>query len=155
MLRNIMDLSQFAVDASAIDALSAYQITRFFSIHPSTTEDVCKKMASALIGSTVSPTPVQGQFSYTVVSDSKLNPKIVQFRHAALDLERMNQAKQTYGAMVPLCEFRDMLADVYVYEMDRISGSSFCRVRRQLFAPGMKLQLLQIVQDLARFLSLR
>ncbi|KAK0613030.1 hypothetical protein B0T17DRAFT_511387 [Bombardia bombarda] len=47
----------------------------------------------------------------------------------------------------------DMMGGTYVYEWDLVSGSAFCRVRRQFLAPEMEQRLQQTVQDFARFFA--
>jgi hypothetical protein len=90
-----MDISQYAVDAESIDALSTYQIANFFRRHESITKDDCNHTAASIIGSPVSPTAVQGVSSYTVAASINQPPKVVQFRDSALNLELLNQARQT------------------------------------------------------------
>jgi len=148
-----MDISRYAVNAESIDALSTYQITNFFRQHECITKDDCNRTAASIIGSPVSSTLVQGVSSYTVAADINQPPKVVQFRDSALNLELLNQARQTYGEFVPNCEPCDKLADVYIYEMDLVPGVAFSRVRRQLLAPGMENRLLRTVQDVARFFA--
>jgi hypothetical protein len=145
-----MDISQYAVNAESIDALSIYQITNFFRRHESITKDDCNRIAASIIGSPVSSTLVQGVSSYTVAADNNQPPKVVQFRDSALNLELLNQARQTYGKFVPNCKPCDKLADVYIYEMDLVPGVAFSRVRHQLLAPRMENRLLRTVQDFAR-----
>lgn len=145
-----MDISQYAVSAEDIDALSTYQITKFFRRHKSITKDDCNRTATNITGSPVSPTLVQGESSYTVAADTNHQPKVVQFRHSALDLKLMDQARQTYGDFVPNCKSCGMLVDVYVYQSDLVLGAAFSRLRRQLFTPGMEQRLLQTVQGFAR-----
>jgi hypothetical protein len=149
-----MDISRYAVNAESIDALSTYQITNFFRQHECITKDDCNRTAASIIGSPVSSTLVQGVSSYTVAADINQPPKVVQFRDSALNLELLNQARQTYGEFVPNCEPCDKLADVYIYEMDLVPGVAFSRVRRQLLAPGMENRLLRTVQDFARFVDI-
>lgn len=145
-----MDISQYAASAEDIDVLSTYQISSFFYRHTSVTRDDCNGAAASIVGSPVSPTLVQGEASYTVTAGTKQGTKVIQFRHSALNLELMKQARKTYGDFVPNCKSRGMLADVYVYEMDLIAGVAFSRARRQLFTPEMEQHLVRVVQDLAR-----
>ena len=146
-----MDISQYAVGADGVDALSAYQTTKFFCRHTSITKDGCDRAAAEITGSPVTPTPVQGVGSYTVAADTTSQwPKVVQFCHSALHFELANQAHQTYGEFVPRCKAHGILADVYVYEMEFVPGVAFSRARRQLLAPTMEQQLLRTVHDFAR-----
>jgi hypothetical protein len=145
-----MDISQYAVVAKSIDALSTYQITNFFRRHKFITEDDCNRTAARIIGGPVSSTLVQGESSYTVAADTNYPRKAVQFRDSALNLELVNQARQTYEEFVPNCKPCDNLADVYIYKMDFVPGVAFSRVQRQLLAPRMETRLLRTVQDFAR-----
>lgn len=67
-----------------------------------------------------------------------------------MNLDIMNQVRQTYGDFVPTCESSGMLADVHVYEMDLVPGVAFSRARRQLLNFPMEQRLLRTVQDFAR-----
>lgn len=146
----LMDISQCVVGAEDIDVLSRYQVTNFFHRQKSVTKNDCDRTAGRITGCQVSPTLVQGETSYTVAADTSQLPKVVQFRRSALNLELMNQARQTYGEFVPNCKPYGMLADVYVYEMDFVPGVAFSRARRQFFSSGMEQCLLRTVQDFAR-----
>lgn len=148
-----MDISQYAVDAGSIDALSAFLISKFFQRHPSITKEECDRMAAGIVGGPVSPTSVQGVGSYSVAGDSTEHPKVVQFRHSTLDLRLVGQARKTYGDFVPEHKPRGMLADTHVYEMELVPGAGFSRIRRHLFTPGMEPQLLRAVQDFARYVG--
>ncbi|KAG5804251.1 hypothetical protein H9Q71_011157 [Fusarium xylarioides] len=148
-----MDISQYAVGAEDIDILSRYQITNFFNRQKSITKNDCDRTAVRITGSHIRPTLVQGEASYTVAAETGRHPKVVQFRQSAINLELINQARQTYPEFVPNCEAHGMLADVYVYEMDFVPGVAFSRARRQLFASGMEHCLLRTVQDFARFFA--
>lgn len=136
--------------ATDIDVLSTHQITNFFHRHNSITKEDCNCTAAKITGSPVSPTLVQGETSHTVAAGTDQPPKAVQFRHSALNLELMNQARQNYGEFVPNCKPYGMIADVHVYEMDFVPGVAFSRARRQLLAPGMEQRLLRTVQAFAR-----
>jgi nitrate reductase cytochrome c-type subunit len=83
----LMDISQYAVGAEDIDALSSFQIANFFRRHKSTAKDDCDRAAAKITGSSsVSPTLVQGVASYTVTADANRCLKVVQFRRSSLDL---------------------------------------------------------------------
>lgn len=51
------------------DALTEFQIANFFHRHNSVTKDDCNNTAANIIKGSVSPTPVQGQASYTVAAE--------------------------------------------------------------------------------------
>lgn len=149
-----MDISQYVVGAEGIDALSAYQISNFFRLHQSFTKDDCDSMAGRIIGCSVTPTLVQGQTSYTVEAASADRPsaaKVVQFRRSPLSLDMMEQARQTYTGFVPSCNAAGTLGDVYVYEMDLVTGLAFSRARHPLFGCLSEQRPARTVQDLARF----
>lgn len=145
-----MDISQYTASAEDIDILSTYQIANFFRRHKSITKDDCNRAAANIASCPVSPTLVQGETSYTVAANTNQRPKVVQFRHSALNLKLMDQARQTYGKLVPNCEPCGKLADVHVYKMDFVPGVAFSRARPQLLASGMEQRLLQTVEDFAR-----
>lgn len=145
-----MDMSCYAASAEGIDALSRHQIIEFFALHSPVTKDTCHKTAETITGGRVSPTPVQGQTSYTVAADV-VPGIVVQFRQSALDLELINLARQTYGRFVPGCEQRGVLDHLYVYKMGLVSGVALSRFQHRFLAPQMRQQLLQTVEDLARF----
>ena len=52
-------------------------ITDFFALNTQTTRQQCDNLATHILQSTVSPVPIQGQLSYTVIGGSPA--KIVQF----------------------------------------------------------------------------
>ena len=149
-----MDISKYAAEALSYDKLSAFQISRFFKRHGLTSDD-CDRLATDILNSPVTPTPVQGATSYTVVAvDSNQAPKVVQFRSKKLDIERIKLARQSYGNFVPSCEpYSMMLGDVYVYVWDLIPGPAFCRVRRQFLSRDVRMErrLYQTVEDFARY----
>jgi hypothetical protein len=86
-----MDISQYTVNAEDIDVLSTYQIASFFLWHKSIAKDDCNRTAANITRCPVSATPVQGENSYTVAADTNQQPKVVQFRHLALNLKLINR----------------------------------------------------------------
>lgn len=146
-----MDISEFAVGPEGIDVLSAFQTTQFFKKHEHLSKDTCNELAAEMIGCPVSATPVQGVGSYTVAAvTSDESPKVIQFRHLALDLELYAKATQTYPGFVPQCEAKGTVADVYIYEMGLVTGEAFSRARRHLLRIDQEACLCQIVTDLSR-----
>lgn len=145
-----MDISQYAASAEDIDVLSVYQIKNFFRLHTSITKNDCDCAAEKIVRCLVTPTPVQGETSYTVAASTSPLPKVVQFRLSTLDLDVINRARQTYGDFVPNCKSSGMLADVHIYMMDLVPGVAFSRARRQLFSSPVEQHLLRTVQDFAR-----
>lgn len=67
-----------------------------------------------------------------------------------MNLGLINQARQTHREFVPNCKPHDILANIYVYEMDFVPGVAFSRAWRHLLAPAVELHLLRTVQDFAR-----
>lgn len=149
-----MDISMYAAGPDSYDNLSAFQISQFFERHAPTTRDDCNRLAADILGSSVTPTPVQGTTSYTVSAiGSDQATKVVQFRSKMLDMELIGLARQSYGDFVPKCKTHStMLGDVYVYVWDLVPGTAFCRVRRQFMTldSEMEQRLFQTVSDFAR-----
>lgn len=127
-----MDVSRYAVGPQSYDALSAHQITQFFKEH-GLERDKADALATNLLGSPVSATPVQGATSYTVSGDEAA--QVVQFRGYQLNMKHIEAAKQLYGDLVPKCEPRGMFGPVYVYVTNLVPGPAFCRVKRLFFSP--------------------
>ncbi|UPK91157.1 hypothetical protein LCI18_002092 [Fusarium solani-melongenae] len=93
-----MDVSCYAAKPEAYDALSAYQIAKFFKEHGLARDEIdC--FATNLLGCPVSATPVQGATSYTVFGDEAA--QVVQFRGSQLPMRHIEVAKQLYGDFVP------------------------------------------------------
>jgi hypothetical protein len=86
-----MDVSRYAAKPEAYDALSAYQIAKFFKEHGLARDEIdC--FAANLLGSPVSATPVQGATSYTVSGDEAA--QVVQFRGSQLPMRHIEIARQ-------------------------------------------------------------
>jgi hypothetical protein len=145
------DISRYAAKPGSYDRLSAFQISKFFKRHDSTTKDECNRVAADILKSPVSPTPIQGVTSYTVAADSEQVLKVIQFRSLKLNIELVEYARQSYKDFVPSCEYYGMLGDVHMYEWDLVPGPAFCRVRHQFLTLGSQERLRQTVQDFARF----
>ncbi|KAH9211813.1 hypothetical protein DL95DRAFT_369184 [Leptodontidium sp. 2 PMI_412] len=147
-----MDVSSYAAKPDAYDALSAYQIAKFFNEHGLARDEV-DQFAVNLLGCPVSATPVQGGSSYTVSGDEAA--QVVQFRRSRLPIRQIEIAIQLYGDFVPECESQGMFWPVHVYVANLVPGTAFCRVRSQFFspAPTMEQRLQQTVQDFARFFA--
>lgn len=144
-----MDVSGYAAKPEAYDALSAYQIAKFFNEHRLARDEI-NHFAASLLGSPVSATPVQGATSYTVSGDEVA--QVVQFRHSQLPMKQIEIARQIYRDFVPECKSQGMFGPVHVYVANLVPGLAFCRVRNQFFslAPTMEQRLQQTVQDFAR-----
>jgi hypothetical protein len=74
-----MDVSGYAAKPDAYNALSAYQIAKFFNEHGLARGEI-DHFAANLLGSPVSATLVQGATSYTVSRDEAA--QVVQFRRS-------------------------------------------------------------------------
>lgn len=144
-----MDVSSYAAKPGAYDALSAYQIAKFFNEHGLARDEI-DHFAANVLGSPVSATSVQGSTSYTVSGDEAA--EVVQFRHSQLPRRQIEVARQLYGDFVPECKSQGMFGPVHVYMANLVPGSAFCRVRSQFFSatPTMEQRLQQTVQDFAR-----
>lgn len=108
-------------------------INDFFASHPKVTQLQCDQLAISLVGGPVSPVPIQGSFSYTVVAGSQ-QPKIVQFRDANpdLDTEILNRARQVYGKFVADYSFHGKIGEsLSVYVMEKLPGVPYVSVRFQ------------------------
>ena len=104
-----MDMTRYMVDAAGIQALSNYQIARFFDKNKPITQENCDETAALITrGGPVAPTPVQGMTSYTVIAG--VSPKAIQFcvPRAALDMRVMALAKSMYKDSAHGCEKRDL-----------------------------------------------
>lgn len=143
----------YAVKAGAYDALSAYQITKFFKEHR-LARDEADLFASELLGCPVSATPMQGATSYTVSGTQVA--QVVQFRSSQLSLSKIETVGRLYAEFVPRCQFQGMFGSSYVYVADLVPGPAFCRVRNQFFSLSLPMEqrLQQTVQDLARCVTI-
>lgn len=77
-------------------------ISTFLSTHSSTTRSECDSLAQSLLHSrTISPVPIQGSFSYTVVAS---HSQLAQFRSptSPLDVEILRRAREIYGGEMSL-----------------------------------------------------
>ncbi|EMF08053.1 uncharacterized protein SEPMUDRAFT_136875 [Sphaerulina musiva SO2202] len=101
-------------------------ISTFLSTHSSTTRSECDSLAQSLLSSpTISPVPIQGSFSYTVVaSDSQL----AQFRSptSPLDVEVLRLAREIYGGdVVAKTEFWGNFGGLGVYLIEKLQGVTY------------------------------
>jgi hypothetical protein len=73
-------------------------VNSFFETQPTVTRRHCDELAVALVGEPISPTPIQGAFSYTVIAGVKQS-KIVQFRAqiSLLDIATLSLARAIHG----------------------------------------------------------
>lgn len=104
-------------------------ISTFLSTHSSTTRSECDSLAQSLLHSpTISPVPIQGSFSYTVVaSDSQL----AQFRSptSPLDVEVLRRAREVYGGdVVADTTFHGQIGQerpLLVYVIEKLPGVTY------------------------------
>lgn len=136
-----------------MDALSAYQIKKFFEQFSPIPQDVCDNTAAGISSSkTVEPTPTQGSQSYTVRVGDGANGFVVQFRdpNYPLDMDVLKAAKETYGRLVPGCQLlQGQLDPLHVYKMNDVSGEALLLVNTFLHLPSNVHLLSQTVEDFA------
>ncbi|KAF1966825.1 hypothetical protein BU23DRAFT_517258 [Bimuria novae-zelandiae CBS 107.79] len=75
-------------------------ISALFTSHTTTTQGECDKRATSLLSAPVTPVPIQGAFSYTVVGGSP--PRLVQFRcsESDIDMNLLHLARSIHGGLV-------------------------------------------------------
>lgn len=100
----------------------------------------------------VQPTPVQGGYSYTVVSED--DTYVVQFRcsESALDMSFIRCIEQAYEGFTPHHEFIAKLGELYVYKMGNVGGISMYLARGELYKDNCRL-LRRTVSDFARYVA--
>lgn len=148
-----MDITKYMVDEASIHALSEYQIAKFFEENKPITQQNCHDTAARIVGEpVVTPTPVQGMTSYTVIAGTAA-PKAFQFCSppAALDMRVIALSKVTYANFVPSCEERGFLGHLRVYEMDIVTGVAFSIAQREMCSVNNLKLLERAVQDLATY----
>ncbi|KAJ5114024.1 hypothetical protein N7456_002558 [Penicillium angulare] len=150
-----MDITKYMVDEASIQALSEYQIAKFFESNKPIVQENCHEALGIAVGEPVRPTRAQGMTSYTVIAGAS-GKKVFQFcaPSAALDMKIMALAKDTYGKFVPTCEERGNMGHLLVYEMSRVWGVPLSIAQREICSIN-NLQLLnKTVQDLAKFFAM-
>lgn len=75
-------------------------VSALFTSHTTTTQVECDKRATSLLSAPVTPVPIQGVFSYTVVGGSP--PSLVQFRcsDSDIDMNILQLARSIHGGLV-------------------------------------------------------
>lgn len=106
-------------------------IGEFFKTHPSATRQQCDDLAVSLIGSPITPSPIQGAFSYTVIA-GVAQSMIVQFRApiSLLDMGTLTLARNIHPQFVAPITFHGTLGEIEtsslsVYVMKKISGMTY------------------------------
>ncbi|KAI9148142.1 hypothetical protein HJFPF1_11966 [Paramyrothecium foliicola] len=135
-------------------------VNEFFAAHETITKQQCDELAASLIGGTISPVPVQGCSSYTVMSDADTS-KLVQFRDVKADLDTgmVDLASSIHGKQVPSYSSHGRIGHrqkLAVYSMDKIPGITYIPARFQNQDTESKTcqideQLSKTVIDLALF----
>lgn len=101
-------------------------ISTFLSTHSSTTRSECDSLAQSLLSSpTISPVPIQGSFSYTVVAS---HSQLAQFRSptSPLDVEILRLAREIYGGdVVAKTEFWGNFGGLGVYLIEKLQGVTY------------------------------
>lgn len=101
-------------------------ISTFLSTHSSTTRSECDSLAQSLLHSpTISPIPIQGSFSYTVVAS---HSQLAQFRSptSPLDVEVLRRAREIYGGdVVAKTEFWGNFGGLGVYLIEKLQGVTY------------------------------
>jgi hypothetical protein len=136
-----------------MEALSNFQIQRFFEESSPIPRKACDEAAAAIHGvGTVKPVDLQGADSYTVCVHDGTSEFVVQFRepNRPLDIDVQDAARETYGPLVPRCQYLEGRLDpLHVYTMEKISGESFLLSRTPLHRPENLTLLSQTVKDFA------
>lgn len=105
-------------------------ISTFLSTHSSTTRSECDSLAQSLLHSpTISPVPIQGSFSYTVVAS---HSQLAQFRSpdSPLDVEVLRRAREIWGGeIVAKTEFWGKIGGderpLLVYVIEKLQGVTY------------------------------
>lgn len=136
-------------------------INSFFESQSSVNRQQCDELAVSLVGEPISPAPIQGAFSYTVIAGAN-ESKIVQFRtqSSVLDMETLNLARAIHGNVVTACTFQGNVghpSPLSVYVMDKCPGATYVQVRCICAEPSFDMALRQsnTVVGLAREVNLR
>lgn len=91
-------------------------------------EDECNERAASLLGAPVTPVPIQGAFSYTVVGGSPT--RLVQFRTPESDLEvnLLHLARSIHGGVVARTICTDSVGrspPLSVYVIEKLPGVTY------------------------------
>lgn len=103
-------------------------ISTFLSTHSSTTRSECDSLAQSLLHSpTISPIPIQGSFSYTVVAS---HSQLAQFRSptSPLDVEVLRRAREIWGDVVADTAFHGQIGQerpLLVYVIEKLPGVTY------------------------------
>ena len=103
-------------------------ILGFFTSHTQATQQECNERAASLLGAPVTPVPIQGAFSYTVVGGSPT--RLVQFRTPESDLEvnLLHLPRSIHGGFVARTICTDSVGwspPLSVYVIEKLPGITY------------------------------
>ncbi len=103
-------------------------ISTFFASHTNLTQQECDDRAISLIGAPVTPIPIQGAFSYTVVGGSPA--RLVQFRtpDSDLDMDFLHLARSIHGSVVARSTYHGNIGHsqpLSVYVIEKLPGVTY------------------------------
>lgn len=135
-------------------------IEKFFDGQVSPTRQQCDDLAFSLTQGPVHPIPIQGSYSYTVVSgDDNASQSIIQFRAAEspLDIELLALAKEIYGGFVPSTQYHGDIgsgptAPAKVYIMEKTTGVTYLESNLQHDDGSLRYPVdrMRVIQEFAR-----
>ncbi|KAK2747501.1 hypothetical protein FQN57_001993 [Myotisia sp. PD_48] len=110
------------------------EIARFFEDHAPIKRQQCDSFAINLLGKPLTPVPIQGQFSYTLLAGPK--SMVIQFRSAKspLDHEITTLSKNVHGNLVAKTEAHRGMGDnsLFIYVIERLPGVPYITLRFNL-----------------------
>lgn len=151
----------FAMSANLVYYSLDGTIEQFFQDETATRQE-CDDLAVSLLGSPVRPMPIQGLWSYTVAGLS--TDSLVQSRKetAALDMELVKRARDTYGAFVADCMYHGPVGQspsLLVYVMEKLPGEPYIHNRPKpkdgLLSPAEESRTVATVMGFARLVPSR
>ena len=104
-------------------------ISALFTSHTTTTttQEECDTRAMSLLSAPVTPVPIQGAFSYTVVGGSP--PRLVQFRCAESDIDgNLDLARSVRGGLVASTTSHGHIGlsqPLSIYIIERLPGITY------------------------------
>ena len=102
-------------------------INDFFTSHPTVTRQQCDQLALSLASGPVTPVPIQGSFSYTVMAGTDQS-KIIQFRDGESDLDTriLDVARQIHRQIIANYTFHGKIGEsLSVYLMENLPGTPY------------------------------
>ena len=103
-------------------------ISNFFASHTTATQQECNERAISVIGAQVTPVPIQGVFSYTVVGGSPA--RLVQFRtpDSDLNMDFLHLARSIHGSVVASSTYHGCIGHsqpLSVYVIEKLPGVTY------------------------------